>query len=77
MRQSDEPFADEATIQVNLYTPPQMNYMNLKHQIRDYLETLGIVESIGSWIDTWTSKNNLEEKKRHTTFVVTITKGRV
>ncbi len=67
---------DRATIQVHLYTPPKFNYMDLKHIIRDHLETLGIVDSIGSWIDTYTSKNNLEKKIRHTTFVVYITKER-
>ena len=72
----DMVLADEAIIQVNLYTPVGFNYMALKHQIRDYLETLGEVGSIQSWIDTYTSKNNTEQKIRHTVFTVTITKER-
>lgn len=72
----DEVLADQAEIQVHLYTPPKFNYMELKHKIRDYLETLGIVYPIGSWLDTYTSKNNLEKEVRHTVFTVTITKER-
>lgn len=73
----DQVIEDEAVIQVNLYTPPAFNYMELKTKIRDYLETLGIVDSIGSWLDTYTFKNNLEKTIRHTTFIVTITKERI
>ena len=72
----DAPDYDELSIRVDLYTPPTMNYMNLKHQIRDYLETLGGVSSIGSWIDTYVSKGNLETKKRHTSFEVYISQRR-
>ena len=68
--------ADQATVQVNLYTPPKFNYMDLKHAIRDYLETIGIVNEIMSWLETYTSKNNLEKTVRRTTFNVTITKER-
>ena len=72
----DEVMEDETVLQVNLYTPVGFNYMGLKHTIRDYLETIGIVNSIGSWLDTFTVKNNLEKTIRHTNFVVTITKER-
>ncbi len=67
---------DRAELSVNLYTPPAEDFMELKHKIRDYLETLGEVQSIGSWIDTWVSKSNLEVTKRHTVFTVSITKER-
>ena len=72
----DETLADQVTIQVSLFTPPSYNYMELKHQIRDYLESIGIIEEISSWLDTFTAKNNLETTIRHTTFNVTITKER-
>ena len=72
----DQVLEDQVIINVALYTPPKFNYMALKHQIRDYLETLGIVDGISSWIDTYTAKNNLELKVRHTNLSVTITKER-
>lgn len=72
----DVPLYDNAVIQVNLYTPPNLDYMEYKHLIRDYLETIGEVDSIGTWIDTYVSNKNLEEMKRHTTFTVNITESR-
>ena len=72
----DMPLEDQVIVQVNLFTPPKFNYMALKHQVRDYLETLGEISSIDSWLDTFTAKNNLEKTIRHTTFSVTITKER-
>ena len=72
----DEPLEDQAIIQVNLFTPPKFNYMSLKHQIRDYLESLGETDDINSWLETFTAKNNLEVTIRHTTFSVIITKER-
>ena len=72
----DQTMADQAIIQVNMFTPPKFNYMSLKHKIRDYLETLGEISEISSWIETFTAKNNLEQTIRHTTFSVTITKER-
>ena len=72
----DDTLADEVTIQVSLYTPPKSDHMDYKHKIRDYLETLGEINDISSWIDTYMSKNNLEVAIRHTTFNVTITKER-
>lgn len=72
----DEAIEDQAIIQVNLFTPPKFNYMALKHQIRDYLETLGEINEIESWLETFTAKNNLELTIRHTTISVIITKER-
>lgn len=72
----DEVLYDQATIRVNLFTPPKVNYMEYKHQIRDYLETLGIIDEITSWLETFTAKNNLEQTIRRTIFSVTITKER-
>jgi len=72
----DTTMYDQAIIRVNLFTPPTFNYMALKHQIRDYLETLGELDDIESWLETFTAKNNLETTIRHTTFNVTITKAR-
>lgn len=72
----DETLDDQAMIRVNLFTPPKDNYMDLKHAIRDYLETLGEIDEITSWIETFTAKNNMEQMKRHTTITVTITKER-
>ena len=43
---------DTAWIDVALFTPKNFNYMELKHQIRDYLEGAGfIVSDIRSWLD--------------------------
>ncbi len=72
----DQTLADQATIQIALYTPTKFNYMELKHQIRDYLETLGEINEISSWLEKFTTKNNLEKTIRHTSFNVTITKER-
>ncbi|MBE5830810.1 MAG: hypothetical protein E7306_03615 [Butyrivibrio sp.] len=72
----DRPLEDTAIIQVNLYTPKDYNYMTLKHEIRNYLETLGELTSTRSWLETYTSKTNLEVTKRHTAFVVNITNFR-
>ena len=44
--------------------------------IRDYIETLGEINDISSWFETFTAKNNLEKTVRRTTFNVTITKER-
>ncbi|MBP5309634.1 MAG: hypothetical protein J6Z05_03310 [Lachnospiraceae bacterium] len=72
----DEALADQVIIQISMFTPPKFNYMELKHKIRDYLETLGELNEISSWIETYTAKNNLEQTIRHTSFNVTITKER-
>ena len=72
----DKVLADEAILNVALYTPPRFNYMELKHLIRDYLETVGIVSDISTWLDIYTNKNNREITVRHTNFNVTITKER-
>ncbi len=72
----DTTLYDQLMIRVNMFTPPKFNYMDLKHIIRDYLETLGELDDIESWLETFTAKNNLEQTTRHTTFNVTITKER-
>ncbi len=72
----DTTLYDQATVRVSLYTPTKFNHMELKHQIRDYLETLGEVDDISSWIETYIAKNNLEQSIRKTTFDITITKER-
>ncbi len=72
----DEILADQVTVRIDLYTPPKFDYMDLKHQIRDYLESIGIVNEIMSWLETYTVKNNAEVTIRRTTFNVTITKER-
>ena len=72
----DEALADQATIQVSLYTPPKIDYMILKDQIRNYLESIGMMNEIASWLETYTAKNNSEVTIRRTTFNVTITKER-
>lgn len=72
----DTTMYDQAIIRVNLYTPPKFNYMKLKHDIRDYMETLGEISTIDSWLETFTAKNNLEKTIRHTSIDVIITKER-
>lgn len=48
----NRPLTDAVWLQVALYTPPDVNYMKLKHQIRDYLEANGFkVTSTTSWLD--------------------------
>ena len=72
----DTSLYDQAIIRINLYTPPMFNYMALKHKIRDYLDTIGEIDNIESWLETFTAKNNLEQTIRHTTFNVVITRER-
>lgn len=74
----DEAISDTADIQVNLYTPKNYNYMELKTMIRDHLETLGEVTSIRSYLEKQnvSGSGNLESLIRHTVFSVSITKGR-
>lgn len=72
----DQTLADQVTIQISLYTPAKFNYMEIKNLIRDYIETLGEINDISSWLETFTAKNNLEKTVRRTTFNVTITKER-
>ncbi|MBP5383558.1 MAG: hypothetical protein J6Y57_01125 [Lachnospiraceae bacterium] len=72
----DTTMYDQAIIRVNLFTPPKYNYMALKHQIMDYLEILGEIDGVESWLETFTAKNNLEQTIRRTIFSVIITKER-
>lgn len=70
----DRPLADTAYIQINMYTSARLNYMNLKHKLRNYLEAEGFrVTSIASWIEKELTET---ERTRHTTFDVNYTKPR-
>lgn len=44
------PLADTAYISVNLFTPKDFNYMTLKADIKDYLESIGIVTNCESYV---------------------------
>ncbi len=74
----DEVEADTAEIYVSLYTEPSYDYMTLKEQIKQYLESLDycIVTSVGSVLEDYTTNTNSVKYKRHTTFEVEITKWR-
>ena len=63
---------DIAYMQVSLFTPKNFNHMTLKQTIKTYLESIGAVTNVTSWID----KNN-ETIIRQTTFNVQITKERL
>lgn len=41
---------DTAYIIISLYTPKSFNYMSLKHDIKTYLETIGIVTNCESYV---------------------------
>lgn len=70
----DYPVADTAYIQLTLYTPAKMDYMDLKHKIRDYLEQEGFcVTSIQSWIDAGLTGT---KRTRHTVFEINYTELR-
>lgn len=71
----DEVLTDTAYLSVNLYTPPKLNYMAYKSQIKDYLESIGIVTSVRSYLDTFTSGGE-DAQIRHTVFEVEITISR-
>lgn len=73
----NEVLADEAQIQVSLYTPPKYDYISLKEQIREYLETLGIITNIRSYLDDYSVLGNQILQIRHTVFNVEITKWRI
>ena len=70
----DRPVADTVYIQLTLYTPSKLNYMDLKHRIRDYLEDEGFcVTSIQSWIDAGLTGT---KRTRHTVFEINYTEPR-
>jgi hypothetical protein len=63
--------ADTAYISVNLFTPSEYNYMTVKKLIKDYLETIGIVTNVESYVYL---ENQIPV--RQTIFEVTITEER-
>ena len=67
----DSVLADTAYMSVNLFTPPKYNYLSLKEDIKTYLESIGIVTNVESYV-------YLENQQtiRQTIFEVTITEGR-
>ena len=67
----DVVLADTAYMQVNLFTPKNFNYMTLKTQIRDYLESIGVLTDTLSRVY---QENN--EQIRQTTFTVEISEER-
>lgn len=70
----DRPVADTVYIQLTLYTPAKEDYMNLKHQIRDYLEEEGFcVTSISSWVEKGLTGT---KRTRHTVFQMNYTEPR-
>lgn len=71
---NNRPMADTAYIQINMYTSARLNYMNLKHKVRDYLEAEGFrVTSIASWIEKELTET---ERTRHTVFEANYTEPR-
>lgn len=71
---NDLPVADIVYIQINMYTSARLNYMNLKHKIRDYLEAEGFsVTSTASWIEKELTET---ERTRHTVFEANYTEPR-
>lgn len=65
------PLDDTAYISVNLFTPKSFNYLELKEQIKEYLESIGIVTNGESYIYL---ENQIPV--RQTVFEVTITQER-
>lgn len=71
----DEVKGDTAYIQVQLYTPVEFDYLTLKAQIKEYLESIedAVVPSVRSFVTIYTSS---EKKVRQTVFSVEITRWR-
>ena len=70
----NRPVADTVHIQLTLYTPQDMNPMDLKHKIRDYLEEQEFcVTSIQSWVE---KKLTGTKRTRHTVFETNYTEPR-
>lgn len=63
--------ADTAYMSVNLFTPPKFNYLTLKEIIKTYLESIGIVTNVESYVYL-----ENQETIRQTIFEVTITEER-
>lgn len=65
------PLADTAYIAVNLFTPTNYNYLQTKEQIKEYLESIGIVTNCESYVYL---ENQIPV--RQTVFEVTINEER-
>lgn len=65
------PLDDTAYMSVNLFTPKSFNYLELKEQIKEYLESIGIVTNCESYVYL---ENQIPV--RQTVFEVTITQER-
>ena len=65
------PLVDTAYMSVNLFTPAEFNYMTLKEDIKDYLESIGIVTNCESYVYL---ENQIPV--RQSVFEVTISKER-
>lgn len=65
------PLDDTAYISVNLFTPKTFNYLELKEQIKEYLESIGIVTNCESYVYL---ENQIPV--RQSVFEVTITQER-
>lgn len=74
----DTPEADTATIYVNLYTEMQYNFLSMKEKIKEYLESLdySTVTNIFTNVEEYRTNANSVKFKRHTTFIIDITKWR-
>lgn len=49
----NKPLEDTAYMRIQIYTPKSYNYMELKHQTRDFLEGRGfIITGIKSWLES-------------------------
>ena len=74
----DAPEADTATLYVNLYTEMQFNFLAMKEQIKEYLEGLDYctVTNIFTTVEEYRTNANSVKFKRHTTFIIDITKWR-
>lgn len=54
----DNPIEDTAYMRIQIYTPQNYNYMQLKHQTRNYLEAKGfIITGIRSWLEKKLDRN--------------------
>jgi hypothetical protein len=67
----NSPLADTAYISVNLFTPTNYNYLQTKEQIKEYLESIGIVTNCESYVYL---ENQIPV--RQTVFEVTISEER-
>lgn len=63
---------DIAYMQISLFTPGKYNYMELKEKIKTYLESIGVVTGVQSWIE----KKENQTYVRHTVFTAELTKER-